>query len=112
MWPAQGVKATRVEVSTGRASLRHRFLLSPASQCWSSVQPFRAPDRNADPSKPRVRQRYPCKLQTGEDSGIAAVRSELSSGYINLDNIAAERRETFGCSGTREACHNAARQAP
>jgi hypothetical protein len=23
----------------------------------------------------------------------------------------AERRETFGCSGTREACHNAARQA-
>jgi hypothetical protein len=37
-------------------------------------------------------------LRTGKDAGIAANRFELSSGCISLDDTAAERRETFGCS--------------
>jgi hypothetical protein len=40
----------------------------------------------------------PMPLRTGKDAGIAASRSELSSGCISLDDTAAERRETFGCS--------------
>jgi len=52
----------------------------------------------------------PCQFRTGKDSGIAANRAELSSGYIGLDDTAAERRETFGCvRGTRGARHLASK---